>query len=373
MTTVCTIPQPEHPIGPDALDRRRCVCRHCRQQLETCTGCRTVHHLDQPCLVCTTCQRCGEAHRPDAGIITARGSRICSGCAVRFYQRCTDCESWNRIGDRCGHCDTPPPQLIHPYSYTPTPVFHGDGPLYLGVELEIDAAPERVRELARIATTGLGTQGYLKYDATVSGFEIVTHPMSHAYATRQFPWSLLPELAAAGAQTSPNTGMHVHLSRAGFDGDPHLYRWMKLIYRNPRPVQRLARRQSDYARFSTDERAGVADIVKGTARGYGHAAVNTLHADTIELRVFAASLDPATVRAALGFAAATVDYTRHHQPAPPRDRIWEWQHFARWVTRHGGYPELAAHLAYHTPPHTSQHTDQRAVRQLSAPRQGRRA
>jgi hypothetical protein len=42
----------------------------------------------------------------------------------------------------------------------------------------------------------------------------------------------LAALADAGAETIDGCGLHVHVSRAGFAGVRHAYRWTKSIYRN---------------------------------------------------------------------------------------------------------------------------------------------
>jgi hypothetical protein len=67
-------------------------------------------------------------------------------------------------------------------------------------------------------------------------------------------------------------------------------------------------------------------------------AVNTQNKDTLELRVFASSLDPALVKAALAFAAASVEYTR--DPVNPLG----WDDFARWVSTRADYAPLTREL-----------------------------
>ena len=114
--------------------------------------------------------------------------------------------------------------LIHDYSYKPRPFFHGDGPLFLGLELEV-ATPSHDRSYAWTAHRWLGSLGYLKSDSSIDvGFEIVTHPMSYLWAIHHFPWEMLPELAETGCRATQQTGLHVHLSRDGFTGPLHVYR-----------------------------------------------------------------------------------------------------------------------------------------------------
>jgi len=112
-----------------------------------------------------------------------------------------------------------------------------------------------LEQCAEIAQTALGGLGYLKDDCSItdhynSGFEIVTHPMTHKYARESFPWSMLDELAELGADAEHN-GIHVHVSRAGFSDSDHIYRWLRLLMSNREPCLKIARREStQWARFN---------------------------------------------------------------------------------------------------------------------------
>jgi len=124
---------------------------------------------------------------------------------------------------------------IHPYSYKPPAKFAGDGPLYLGVELEVDRERERRGKRGRIVDWHENPDGvlnplsllsqsntlfYFKDDGSLeNGFELVTHPCSLSYHQASFPWQdVLEELKKTGLQ-SHNTqtcGLHIHASRLGF-------------------------------------------------------------------------------------------------------------------------------------------------------------
>lgn len=239
---------------------------------------------------------------------------------------------------------------INGYSYKPTPVFHGDGPLFLGAEIEVSTPWRGANALARTAVDTLDGMGYLKEDGSIGdGFEIVTHPMSYAFAMDRFPWDLLPELAYMGAEATDDTGIHVHVSRAGFAGPCHMYRWMKLIYRNRRDVVRIARRTSpQWAPFREEDRRDIRDYAKKTQTRYAtrYSAINVTNEDTLELRIFASSLDPVEVKASLGFVAASVEYTRQLSAHDiTRNGGWTWPAFADWVAPKPEYEPFAAQLA----------------------------
>jgi hypothetical protein len=319
-------------------------------QLWRCPGCDNRYSVGTRCSTCVDCDRCTAAAPEDERVQTVRGSTICGGCVSAFYSRCSDCGGWNRDGDDCGnHCsdDDDVAYLVHDYHYKPDPVFHGAGPLFLGPEIEIQTPAHRAAKSAKIALSHLGDLGYLKEDSSIGeGFEIVAHPMSYDWAIANFPWQLLTDLAALGCAATQSTGIHVHLSRAGFTSPCHTYRWMKFIYRNETHVTAVARRSSEeWAAFHDDDRRCVKDYAKGHRYGERHRAINTNNYATFELRIFASSLEPQQVQAVLAFAAASVEYTRDltaHNIV--RQGAWQWPAFVTWLEDKPAYQPLRDQL-----------------------------
>jgi|tagenome__1003787_1003787.scaffolds.fasta_scaffold20798803_2 hypothetical protein len=339
------------------------LCERCAPLTHVrCHGCGTWHLAGTRCDACVTCDRCQTTVPHSHTIETTVGSTICERCRLDWYWQCSVCDGWNRDGHDCdnGCCDPDTctcddcrdyddldfDGLVHDYSYKPRPVFHGTGPLYLGPEIEIETPLWSERECARIASQLLGSLGYLKTDSSIgNGFEIVTHPMSYDWALANFPWTMLTRLSRAGCTATASTGIHVHVSRAGFTSTCHAYRWMKFIYRNQRQVTAVARRRCDqWAAFTDQDRRAVKEYAKG-AYGNRYRAINTNNVDTFELRIFASSLNPREVQAALGFAAASVEYTRHLTV----DTIahaggWTWPAFASWLAERPTYRPLSEQL-----------------------------
>jgi len=335
------------------------LCDDCAPLTHTrCAGCGQWYRDGSSCRDCVTCDRCHDTVPEDDTAHTVRGSTICDTCRCDWYWQCQSCDGWNPDGRDCGNgccaddCDCEECRdsdladfggLVHDYYYKPRPVFHGAGPLFLGPEIEIETPPRRGPECAEIAQSYLGGLGYLKLDSSIgNGFEIVTHPMSHEWAIANFPWQMLTHLHLTGCEATHSTGMHVHVSRAGFSSTCHTYRWMKFIYRNEQQVKTLARRSCDeWAAFTDSDRKAVKDYAKGARGGFRYRAINTNNPDTYELRVFASSLDPHEVQAALGFAAASVEYTRDLTV----DKIlngggWAWPAFVAWLHQQPAYAHL---------------------------------
>lgn len=309
-----------------------------------CAGCDTEPGDQSPCDDCVTCERC-RAAGPDSGIaVTTTGSMMCPACR-HWFGHCLGCDGCRDDDTDDDDTDDDRGGYVYHYDYKPRPVFHGSGPLFLGPEIEIEAPHSGDWECAEIAAGHLGALGYLKNDDSINhGFEIVTHPMSYQWAMDNFPWHMLTDLRRRGCYASTATGIHVHVSRAGFACASHTYRWMKFIYRNEKQVTTLARRSCpQYAAFTLYDRQAVKYYAKGAA-GQRYRAINTSNPDTFEMRIFASSLDPDEVKAALGFAAASVEYTRDLTVHQIADGGWTWKAFVAWLGEQPTYAPLTRQL-----------------------------
>ena len=309
----------------------------------------------------TECYHC-ERYAFDDHHVTTRwdGEAVCPTCLQDRYRCCEGCSAWIEFGDACDDCDNDDDDddddggggeyssVVYDYGYRPVPEFHGAGPLYLGLELEINTPLGELDTAARLAASQLGSLGYLKSDSSIAhgGFEIVTHPMDHDWASERFPWPMLGKLCGMGCSPDGN-GLHVHVSRAAFDGPLHVYRWLKFFHRNQPQVIRIARRESpQWAAFSDRSRRNAKDFAKGDVWGERYSAINTNNIDTLELRIFASSLTEREVRAALDLAAASVEYTRAlTTPDITRHGGWQWPAFRAWVADRPQFLALAHEMA----------------------------
>lgn len=340
----------------------RHVCATCAEQLRTCSRCRLpivgeARYSDRGNLICDrhygwpsylyeVCDRCDQVTQYPG--LTESGRYVCRTCRS-LYVYCDGCDVLVLPGDGlCDACaeeqDYDLSDWCYDYSYKPEPVFRGDGPVYLGLELEVDICGSR-RAAAEVAADHLGTLGYLKEDSSIDGFEVVTHPMSYRWAMDNFPWRLLADLDRAGAEVHDNTGIHIHVNRDGFQDPCHAFRWLKFIYRNEPQVTAIARRSSaEWAEFHPSGRERAKDAAKGDQDGPRHVAVNTTNFATFELRVFASSLDEQEVQAALAFAAASIEYTRYLKVPDVIHGGWTWAAFTEWLAERDEYAPLRAEM-----------------------------
>lgn len=332
------------------------LCDRCVSGWKRCVSCRgltgSLLQTEAGAYVCRRCSLtffdlCFECGRYcEVSRYVSGGHRACSRCATTL-STCPDCQVLMfpaRACDSCARRDS-----VWNYTYKPDPLFHGEGPLFLGLELEVVVPEFRFQECVLAATGQLGRLGYLKRDSSIRpcGFELVTHPMSYGFALEGFPWPLLGSLADLGCVADESVGLHVHVSRAGFDSPAHVYRWMKLLYRNEPEVVSLARRRSHYAPFDDRARAKARDTAKGPVHALGldrYQAINPHPRHTLELRVFASSLEPGEVQAALAFAAASVEYTRGLRIPEVRAGGWGWGRFAEWVAARPEYLPLITQM-----------------------------
>jgi hypothetical protein len=203
-----------------------------------CRGCHSTYRDNETCDRCTTCDRCGATAGHNHIAETIAGSLICPPCRAACYWRCGDCGGWNRDDHPCGNActddddDEPGGEdddgeggRIHDYGYKPWPLFHGTGPLFLGLELEVATPLQRRSQAAQTAVSWLGSLGSLKADDSIGGgFEIVTHPMGYPWALTGFrggccpPWPMpgpRPPTRPVSTSTCPG---QVSTVRAIFSG-----------------------------------------------------------------------------------------------------------------------------------------------------------
>ena len=241
--------------------------------------------------------------------------------------------------------------LVHSYSYIPSPIFSGVDHYYLGVELEIEFKGNIKEDSTEIKNTvsnlynKLGTQGYLKFDGSLEdGIEIVTHPMSLQYHQEVFPWKdLLLNLQKNKFRSwnTDNCGLHVHICKPNaYKDEAHRIRFMKLIYDNQEQAQLIAGRKcTEYASFS-DKGDIIAKVKYDAQSNERYSAINVENDNTDEIRIFRGSLRPERVLCAIEFVHASVEYTRNMRIVP-KNKPLSWVRFVAYVSNNSDkYPNL---------------------------------
>ena len=283
----------------------------------------------------------------------------CDSCCDRFcphtdYSMCDECEEYRC--ESCGPCSCSR-YNIHEYSYAPSsyrPKGNYPQEVLMGVELEVGREVRDIAEVVNDFDPG-ETHLYLKKDGSIEGLEIVTHPMTLAWA-RDFGFDrLLDRLDTYGCEADYGYGLHVHVSRNAFRGNPqkrstsHQMTWLMFMYRNTGPLIRLSRRDEsdldEWASFRQPERGELRRKALPMPASYDrYSAVNCQNHRTYELRFFRSTLDSEEFWAALEFADASVEYTRHLRASDVlKNNALSWRSFTKWVDSHD-YPNLSAQI-----------------------------
>jgi hypothetical protein len=250
--------------------------------------------------------------------------------------------------------------------------------LFFGLEIEVEAG-HNLREASHYAHQLEALDlAYLKHDGSLnSGFEIVTHPMSHGFFKNEAQelWDVLEQLRTNSeyrvkSWDTKTCGLHIHISRTGFNGGAHMHRFLNLVYSNPDFYSTLAGRTSDqwakftdinvreYERDSNGER--VPDPLGGyqivSKRTFAHklrphhnsdrySAVNTNNRETLEMRIFRGSVNGETIKAQLDLAHASVEYTRTLTVQDVLQGALSADNFMWYIFQNEAlYPELSARI-----------------------------
>lgn len=333
------------------------VCMDCSRSCDRCADVYTVdddfHSIDSGdiwCQDCTEnnanwCESC-EIYTTDSVVyIRDRGAYWCiDSCANDAYY-CDDCDEY--YADGCSNCE-PESKVIHDYSYRPDAIFHSTDKnerLFFGIEIEVEARNNLTDASNYAYQLEAEELAYLKHDGSLNhGFEVVTHPMSHDFFKNEADdfFKVMEGLRTDYRVKSWDTstcGLHIHISRSGFNGGAHMHRFLNLVYSNQEFYEALAGRSSDqWAKFTdimtrdyvrdeegnrivdvdasgyksyrfTDKRSfrNKLDSNRGSDR---YSAINCLNRETLEMRIFRGTVNSDTIKAHLDLAHASVEYTR---------------------------------------------------------------
>jgi hypothetical protein len=221
---------------------------------------------------------------------------------------------------------------------------------HLGLELEIEAKNASISDGVDLLLPSIEDDTLiLKYDGSLShGFEIVSQPMTLAWAKDNFPWDSLRELASIGFRSwnTQTCGLHVHVARDAFISPSHQAKFIHLIMRNGeawRPIG--GRTNTHWAKYDRDQLYRLPEKIKGRFGDDRYTAVNMCNRATLEIRIFRGSLKPERVKAALEFADACVEYTRKLSINEIISKKGlNADEFIKWASTQEKYPNLNSYL-----------------------------
>jgi hypothetical protein len=348
------IRNPKHQYGADwvcnsCFEARYRFCTHCNkmERSENMVNVRETIHgaAHSVCKTCyhkfyIKCQRCNGVYAAGIYQTIELGNGVhvmCPACVLRIKE-CAECgmkdfqENLHQVdADRfiCHMCMEE--QLpIKDYNYKPMPYFQLDktqegaaslGGEYMGLEWEIENCGEYNNEMGvkRLVEIFGKRYIYCKKDSSIShGFEVVTHPFSYPnFVARRKDWvaamNTMTELGYRNKSANPDwkktVGIHVHINKKAFT-TTHLYKFMKFFY-NPENRGFLIDisqrgKENYYAKFHPDamknlclsskRRQNICKVQDPNDQHVGevdkNVAVNLKPTPTVEVRIFASTLDP---------------------------------------------------------------------------------
>lgn len=353
-TFICELCGEIHPVSDRREFGGRTICVHCR---------------DTETVLCDRCQeRIWISEDEGEGSL-----HLCSRCRENHYCSCEGCGRLLRNEDAryhrddedgeypyCDHCYSRVARgrAINDYYYKPAPIFYGDGPRYMGVELEIDGGGESDSNAQRLLDVANDEDElvYIKHDGSLDdGMEIVTHPMSLAFHREKMPWRPVMTEAVNMGYTSHKActcGLHVHVSRAAFGADrekqePVIARilyfvekhWEELLKFSRRTQHQLDRWAARYG-YKDHPKEILDHAKKGSSLGR-YACVNLENYATIEFRIFRGTLKYNTLIATLELVDRICDIALNLSDADLK--AMSWTTFVSGIDP-DKYPELIQYL-----------------------------
>lgn len=308
------------------------ICTQCGAELRP----EEVCHVGEE-IVCRSCAEtdtvicsyCGERiwNEQDAG---SSEMSLCESCCDSHYTRCVRCGELIALSSACYQADDDDEsspyceecfrkfgEAIHCYSYKPVPVFHGDGSMYMGVELEVDEGGKdsgNARKILSVLNQN-AEYGYIKSDGSLDdGLELVTHPCTPEVHLQEVPWKeVLEKIRALGyfSHQCSTCGLHVHVNRSFFGSSfeqqeerighvLYLFErfWQELLRFSRRTQRQVEQWAARYGYKDTGRE--ILEHAKKSHQGR-YTCVNLTNSNTIEFRIFRGTLKYNTLIATLQF------------------------------------------------------------------------
>ena len=363
----CTHCHAEISDEESTIFEREPYCEDCfNDHFFTCESCDDIYSNDEEhmgddlpfCESCfdesfSPCARCSETVANNDSYHIEDYGAVCDSCYQDHFSMCDYCERRFPSDDMCDlrgdwvchycyenrdHNDDGNEYGIHEYDYRPTFVFSGKGPLFFGLELEIEFKGDHDDTVKICGFLANYEWIYLKHDGSLSnGIELVTHPATfEVFCTRKKEIKeILKYLKSHGARSfnTDTCGVHVQFSRRAVTRCEEI-KISHFIAEYPKQCEVIAQRGSVH--FSKNGKKKLFDYHKNLER---YSAVNFCNKKTVEFRLFKGTLDFDSFWSYLVFSRALVGFVKS---VPIR--YCTWRHFCDFLTKDKDYKELVSRL-----------------------------
>lgn len=322
------------------------------------------------------CDGCGELELYGRRTYIS-GRRFCSVCADRFIKeekihKCSTCRNWKFTNEMesekfCIECFKRSLSEVHDYNarFDRIPHIKGfqkseldteDEKLFIGVELEInqkdlwedcgrcdcdddDWECYDEREIGGyesradiVKSAGNGDYIFFKSDGSLdeNGIEICTAPITINRAREIWNYDLFNNLEENFEEGDYEYGIHIHLSREGFDNTRHLARFALFFSQvdNEEFLEKIAKRRCNSWCKVCDK--GVEELEKNLSysQNYGrYEAINLTNRATVEVRIFKGTLDYSEFTSYIDFIENIFEYSKGE------NNIMRDNNFKKWIEK----------------------------------------
>lgn len=192
--------------------------------------------------------------------------------------------------------------------------------MFFGIELELSYPENKIADLKLPNTISSGFDFSIHTLPYHSPLELRFHPSTFAWWTkrRKAITTLLCLLAQNGGESNTvrKCGLHIHFDRTL--SEEHLINFTQVVYSFPDYMLLLSRRTHQHLeQWASLDNAGLRREDMLRDKFYNKQEAVSLHDKTVELRLFAGTLDPSPFYASLQFADALIQFTN------PKHYNWE--------------------------------------------------
>ena len=285
------------------------------ENISVCKKCATTQFN-----VCNSCEKL--SYKLDLTLFDK--NYYCHDCFTAQFEYCQVCNKiypkgevkyrvWNGTHVSCKKCYAWHGPIIR-YEHTHYLPKLGAGPLYYGMEIEVEIADhvkdKRGAKANEVLTLFDKDYMVLKEDSSITcGFEICTCPAEIPFHIKSWDRYFEKPPGNLAAFTTEKCGLHVHASRAALT---FLGIGKMLVFvndeKNKSFIECIAQRQTnDYCRVYKKNPGDSMAIPRGR-REDRHEAINLQNVPTIELRIFKSTLKRESIYKALEFTDALVHF-----------------------------------------------------------------
>jgi len=313
-----------------------CDCNHCGyivnkkktkkfQKRDYCLTCYKKYFVE--------CHGCGNTIQK-RNVKSPDNKDYCQSCFNERFRSCRNCHQNFFIKDTeededtgnifCKHCFETRP-VVRNYTFSPNLKFMKLGhenDLFLGVELEVEPNngddtgywEQTGKSIKKyLKKEGISDKFYLKWDSSVRGFELVSHPFTLEYAHKNLKFGeIFKHLKKIGCTSfsGGRCGLHVHLSQeflSKFDIEK-----MRIFFiANKDRLIKFSKREGANEHYCAPEQVNFKDILYGHKVGDRRTAIFANESKgTLEVRIFRGTLFYPRFLASIQFCDAIAHYVK---------------------------------------------------------------